>query len=37
MLRLPEYPIDNIGLQPDIYLDSNVINWIKYAQDYLEN
>lgn len=36
-LRLPEYPIDNIGLQPDIYLDSNVKNWIKYAQNYLEN
>ncbi len=36
-LRLPEYPIDNIGLQPDIYLDESVKNWIQYARNYLEN
>ena len=36
-LRLPDYPIDNIGLQPDIYLDESVADWIQYAQDYLEN
>lgn len=34
--RLPEYPIDNIGIQPDIYLDKSVKNWIKYAIKYLE-
>jgi len=22
--RLPDYPIDNIGVQPDIYLDESV-------------
>ena len=37
ILRLPEYPIDNIGLQPDIYLDKSVKNWIEFAKEYLEN
>lgn len=36
-LRLPDYPIDNIGLQPDIYLDKSIKDWVKYAVDYLEN
>ncbi|TDX84066.1 S41 family peptidase [Epilithonimonas xixisoli] len=35
--RLPDYPIDNIGVQPDIYLDESVENWEKFAVDYLEN
>lgn len=34
--RLPDYPIDNIGMQPDIYLDKSVKDWIKFALDYLE-
>jgi len=36
-MRLPDYPIDNIGIQPDIYLDKYVKDWIQYAKDYLEN
>jgi len=36
-LRLPDYPIDNIGLQPDIYLDKSVENWIEFAKEYIEN
>ena len=35
--RLPEYPIDNIGVQPDIYLDKSVEDWIHFAVDYVEN
>lgn len=35
-LRLPAYPIDNIGIQPDIYLDETVEDWVKYAIEYLE-
>lgn len=35
-LRLPDYPIDNIGLQPDIYLDKSVEDWVQFAVDYLE-
>lgn len=35
--RLPEYPIDNIGIQPDIYLDSAVDDWTQFAVEYLEN
>ena len=27
-LRLPDFPIDNIGLQPDIYIDRSVKDWI---------
>ena len=36
-MRLPDYPIDNIGIQPDIYLDKSVKDWIRFAVDYLEN
>lgn len=36
-LRLPDYPIDNIGIQPDVYIDSSVKDWVKFAVDYLEN
>ena len=36
-LRLPDFPIDNIGLQPDIYIDKSVTNWIDFALKYLEN
>jgi hypothetical protein len=36
-MRLPDYPIDNIGIQPDIYLDKSVKDWVRYAVDYLEN
>ncbi|MDD5361651.1 MAG: S41 family peptidase [Ignavibacteria bacterium] len=35
-MRLPEYPIDNIGIQPDIYLDKSVKDWIGFAVGYLE-
>src|SRR6056297_43176 len=35
--RLPEYPIDNIGIQPDLYMDQHVKDWIQYALNYLEN
>jgi len=35
-LRLPNYPIDNIGVQPDIYLDETVEDWVEYAIEYLE-
>jgi len=37
MMRLPDYPIDNIGIQPDIYLDKFVDDWVDYAKRYLEN
>lgn len=35
-LRLPDYPIDNIGIQPDVYMDKSIKDWVKFAQDYLE-
>lgn len=35
-MRLPDYPIDNIGIQPDIYLDQSVEDWVQFAVDYLE-
>ncbi len=35
-LRLPDYPIDNIGLQPDVYVDKSVKDWMQFALDYLE-
>lgn len=36
-LRLPEYPIDYIGIQPDIYMDRSIKDWTLFAVDYLEN
>lgn len=36
-LRLPDYPIDNIGIQPDIHLDKSVKDWINFAVNYLED
>ncbi|MNE48898.1 Peptidase family S41 [compost metagenome] len=36
-LRLPYYPIDNIGIQPDIYMDRSINDWATFAVDYLEN
>jgi len=35
-MRLPDYPIDNIGIQPDIYIDKSVKDWVKFAIEYLE-
>ena len=36
-LRLPDFPIDNIGLQPDIFIDKSVKDWIEFTVGYLEN
>lgn len=36
-MRLPDYPLDNIGIQPDIYLDKSVKDWVQFAVEYLEN
>lgn len=33
--RLPHYPIDNIGIQPDVYLDDTVEDWLKFAIKYI--
>lgn len=35
-MRLPDYPIDNIGIQPDVYMDSSVKDWVEFALRYLE-
>ncbi len=35
--RILGYPIDNIGIQPDIYMDKTIEDWEKYAVEYLEN
>ncbi|MGF6847441.1 hypothetical protein QFZ51_002676 [Chitinophaga sp. W3I9] len=35
-MRLPDYPIDNIGIQPDIYMDSSVEDWVEFAVRYVE-
>lgn len=35
-LRLPDYPIDNIGIQPDIFLDKSMKDWIQFALKYVE-
>ena len=35
-LRLPDFPIDNIGIQPDMYIDKSVKDWVKFTVNYLE-
>jgi len=37
VMRLPDYPLDNIGIQPDIFLDEYVEDWVQFAIEYLEN
>jgi hypothetical protein len=37
IMRLPEYPLDNIGVQPDIYLDKSVEDWVQFTVEYLES
>jgi hypothetical protein len=34
--RLPHYPIDNIGIQPDVYLDDTVDDWLDFAIKYIK-
>jgi len=42
--RLPDYPIDNIGIEPDVRitlpdnlnLRSEVDAWVRFVKDYLE-
>lgn len=34
--RLPEYPIDNIGIKPDVTIPSAEKDWITYVQNYIE-
>lgn len=36
-ISLLDYPIDNIGIQPDIYLDKSVEDWVQFTVEYLEN
>ncbi len=33
--RLPQYPIDNTGIQPDVYLDDTVDDWLDFAIKYI--
>lgn len=37
-LRIPEYQIDDIGLMPDVYLDSTIPDylWVEFAKSKLE-
>lgn len=34
-VRLPHYPIDNIGIQPDVYLDDTIGDWLEFAINYI--
>jgi len=35
-LRIPDFCIDDIGIQPDYFIDKTVSDWAKFAQDILE-
>ncbi|NIG55032.1 S41 family peptidase [Chitinophaga sp. Cy-1792] len=34
--RLPDYPIDNIGIKPDIKINNTENDWISFVRNYLE-
>lgn len=34
--RLPEQPVDNIGISPDIHLESYEKDWVSYASEYVK-
>ncbi|MFC3365893.1 S41 family peptidase [Pedobacter fastidiosus] len=33
-LRLPAYPLDNIGIKPDIFIPASVSDWIDFVRTY---
>ncbi len=35
--RLPEAPIDNIGIKPDVIIPDNEYDWVEYARKYLND
>ena len=34
--RIPDFCIDDIGLQPDYFIDRTITDWVKFTQDVLE-
>lgn len=34
--RIPDFCIDNVGIQPDYFIDRTVTDWVKFTQDTLE-
>lgn len=35
--RMPDSPIDNIGLKPDVIIPDNEYDWVEYTRKYLNN
>lgn len=33
--RLPGYPLDNIGIPPDVRIDKTVKNWVSFVNEYM--
>lgn len=33
-LRLPDYPLDNIGIKPDVAIPANITDWIDFVKKY---
>lgn len=33
-LRLPDYPLDNIGIKPDIAIPDGVTDWVEFVKQY---
>lgn len=32
--RLPDNPLDNVGIKPDIEIPNNVVDWVKFIRNY---
>jgi hypothetical protein len=35
--RLPEYPIENIGIKPDVIIPEGIVDWVDFTAKYLNN
>ncbi len=35
--RIPDFPVDDIGLQPDVFIDKTIDpkNWLNFVRDHL--
>lgn len=33
-MRLPEHPLDNIGIEPDVKIPAGVVDWVSFVQKY---
>ena len=35
--RVPQYKLNGIGIQPDIFINDSKIDWVQFALQFLNN